>query len=443
MGNKRNDHRYHSIQIITEFENTKNRLQSIRNEYFKNQSIDDNIRPKITALTNATIRLKGRLDYILQTNSKIDFSKTDSLLINILRISIFGLIYDSRLPAYAIINSAVELAKKLANYRAAGFVNAILRKLNIKFQNLPDWESKYEKEAKWHSIPNWLYKKWAEKYTENDLKVLLDEINKNPPNNIRFSPLEISSKVLISRLNKYSIKAKKNEGLTNFLKINSGLTAVLGTELFKTGKISIQNPASGAIINLLDPKEGDLIIDACAAPGTKTLQIAEKLSDNDLVLASDINPKRVKMGEDDLNRHNLKNIKWSVKDAACDSFQPVKKILIDAPCSGTGVLARRPDIRWRRKKSDIERFSELQFMILNNMSKYLLRDGIIVYSTCSLEEEENWSVIQRFLNLNSKFVIVPAKLDYPKSWINSMGCIETLPHIHDVDGMFAAKLKRN
>ena len=96
-----------------------------------------------------------------------------------------------------------------------------------------------------------------------------------------------------------------------------------------------------------------------------------------------------------------------------------------------------------RKKSDIERFSELQFMILNNMSKYLLRDGIIVYSTCSLEEEENWSVIQRFLNLNSKFVIVPAKLDYPKSWINSMGCIETLPHIHDVDGMFAAKLKRN
>ena len=436
------DFRYHSVILLSEFDKTKNQFQFIRNKYFTKESIDSRTKSKVTALTSSVIRLRGRLDFIICNNAKINFKKTDVLLINILRISTFGLLFNPNLPAYAIVDSAVELAKKLTNNKGAGFVNSILRKIDKDFSSLSDWESKYEKDIEWYSIPTWLYKKWERNYKKTELKKLLKKINNKPPFNVRFSPLEISSKDIITELNKDLIQLGENKSHNNFLKVKNGLSRLLSSNLFQKGKISLQDPAAGTVIDLLELKEDDIVIDACAAPGTKTLQIAQKLSKGGMVLASDINPTRVEMGKADIKRHNLKNIKWFVKDATTDSFESVGKILIDAPCSGTGVLGRKPDIRWRRNKSDILRFSRLQFAILNNMSKYLLQGGEIVYSTCSLEKEENWSVVERFLNLNSAFVIIPAKLGYPKGWINNEGCLETLPHLHGVDGMFAAKLKR-
>ena len=359
-----------------------------------------------------------------------------------MRISVYGLSFTVDPPTYAVVDSAVELAKKLTNSKGAGFVNAVLRKIVKKLNRSSDWKSKYREEIEWNSVPTWLYKKWEKEYKETDLKVLLNEINKRPYVNLRFSPSEISSDTILDELNKDSIRVEQNEIHNNFLKVKYDLRGLLTSKLFQSGKISLQDPAAGEIVNLLNLKNNDIVIDACAGPGTKTLQIAQKLSDTGLVLASDNNPKRVMMGERDVKRHKLTNIKWSVKDASKDSFKLVKKILIDVPCSGTGVLARKPDIRWRRKKGDILRFSELQFSILKNMSKYLRKGGEIVYSTCSLEKEENWSVVERFLNLYSNFIIVPAQIDHPKGWINNKGCLETLPHVHGVDGMFAVKLKR-
>jgi len=439
---KINDYRYHSVKILSEFDKTKNQLQVIRNKYFLEKSIDSRTKSKVTALTNSVIRLRGRIDFIICNNTKINFKKTNVLIINILRISTFGLLLDENLPIYAVVDSAVELAKKLTNNKGAGFVNAILRKIDKKITSRPDWKSRYENNIEWYSIPTWLYNKWEENYKKAELRSLLNEINHNPSFNIRFSPSKMSSKIIIKELNKDSIEVQENTNHNNFLKIKNGLNRLLSSNMFQKGQISLQDPAAGAVINLLKPKDDDIIIDACAGPGTKSLQIAQKLSQAGLVLASDINLKRVKMGITDIKRHGLENIQWSVKDATKDSFKLVKKIIIDVPCSGTGVLSRRPDIRWRRKKSDILRFSELQFLILKNMSKYLLIGGEIVYSTCSLEKEENWSVVKRFLNLNNNFTIIPSELDYPKGWINSKGCLETLPHIHGVDGMFAAKLKR-
>ncbi len=436
------DYRYHSVEILSEFDKTNNQLKFIRNNHFTNKVIDHRTKSKVTALTNSVIRLRGRIDFIIFDNAKINYKKTNILIINILRISVYGLSFTVDPPTYAVVDSAVELAKKLTNSKGAGFVNAVLRKIVKKLNRSSDWKSKYRKEIEWNSVPTWLYKKWKKEYKETDLKILLNEINKSPYVNLRFSPSEINPNTILEELNKDEIRVEQNEIHNNFLKVKYDLRGLLTSKLFQSGKISLQDPAAGEVINLLNLKNNDIVIDACAGPGTKTLQIAQKLSDTGLVLASDISPKRVMMGERDVKRHKLTNIKWSVKDASKDSFKLVKKILIDVPCSGTGVLARKPDIRWRRKKGDILRFSELQFSILKNMSKYLRKGGEIVYSTCSLEKEENWSVVERFLNLYSNFFIVPAKLDHPKGWINNKGCLETLPHVHGVDGMFAVKLKR-
>jgi len=148
------------------------------------------------------------------------------------------------------------------------------------------------------------------------------------------------------------------------------------------------------------------------------------------------------LGKNDLERHGHSNIEWSVKDGTKDDFSPADKILIDVPCTGTGVIGRKPDIRWRRKPEDIKDMAKLQFQILNHMSQFLNPGGTLVYGTCSLEPEENWNVVEHFLKLKSGFQLVAGSSRLPNEWMNEQGCLQTLPHVHGVDGMFAAKLKR-
>ena len=147
------------------------------------------------------------------------------------------------------------------------------------------------------------------------------------------------------------------------------------------------------------------------------------------------------MGKKDLNRHGQHNIEWSIKDAREDTYPIVDRILIDAPCTGTGVLSRRPDIRWICKPQDIKLASTKQAEILNNCSRFLKAGGAIVYATCSVEPEENWNVVDRFLKLNGDFSIVSVPSAIPFDWIDERGALRTLPHIHGVDGMFAVRLK--
>ena len=160
------------------------------------------------------------------------------------------------------------------------------------------------------------------------------------------------------------------------------------------------------------------------------------------VYASDISPNRIAAGKKDTKRHRKKNIEWSLKDASKDSYNIADKILIDAPCTGTGVIGRKPDIRWRRKKNDIKKFSNIQLSIINNCSKYLKKGGVLVYATCSMEPEENLKVIEQFLNLNSDFVIDKIPNSIPKHWIKDQVALNILPHLHGIDGVFAMRMKK-
>lgn len=156
----------------------------------------------------------------------------------------------------------------------------------------------------------------------------------------------------------------------------------------------------------------------------------------------DISESRIRDGKNDFKRHGKKNIQWYKKDAINDEFPMTEKILIDAPCSGTGVLRKKPDIKWRRSINDIRILTKIQLSILNNVSKYLKKGGTLVYSTCSLEPEENWNIIKEFLKLKPNFQLITKHSVIKDEWINNNGCFETFPHRHNVDGMFAAKLTR-
>tara|TARA_S200000501_G_scaffold339840_1_gene347849 strand:+ start:45773 stop:47098 length:1326 start_codon:yes stop_codon:yes gene_type:complete len=438
-----NDYRNACVEILfqTEFRNLQ--LNYVRHKFFLKSNLKTSIKSRISVLTDQVTRLRIRLDHVIKHTSGKKKEQIELRFMSILRIAVYEILFDCRVPNYAAVSSAVDLSKHFFNKKSAGFANAVLRKIIRHVESNPRWIKDLSLDKEWHSLPNWILDRWLNRFDSNDFKNLTSLINSRPSTHIRFDANRISKKEVIYNLSKINIITEISGTLDNFLKVKTGISRLLSCQLFSNGLISIQDPAAGGCVELLNPKQGEIILDVCASPGTKTLMIAEKIKGNGLILASDISLERVKHGRKDVSRHGFTNIKWIKQNAKSDKFQMADKILVDAPCTGTGVLARRPDIRWRRKKEDVGKFSKIQIDILNNISKYLKIGGELVFSTCSIEPEENWGVIENFLSSNSNFNLLPSNSSLPKDWVNNNGCLETLPHINGVDGMFAAKIIRN
>jgi len=357
-----------------------------------------------------------------------------------LRIGFYEIIFDQKVPDYAAVNSSVNLAHKFTNKKTIGFTNAVLRNLVRTKDKDHNWYKELKCKSGWSSIPVWMEKRWQKNFGEKNLAKLIEFINQ--PSEV-FIRCDIDSDSMEKNIRSLEAEGIKTELYSNnFLKILSNESKVLSSKLFKNGDISIQSPSSSAIVDCLGVEDGDVVLDVCAAPGTKTLQLANLVGVGGFIYASDISPERVSLGQKDEQRHGKKNINWSLKDARRDAYCKADKILIDAPCSGTGVIGRRTDIRWRRRESDLKKFTNMQLSIINNCSKYLKKGGVLVYATCSIEPEENWMVVDQFLNLNSNFVIIRIPNDVPKQWVKDNKALYIFPHEHGLDGIFAIRMKK-
>ena len=204
--------------------------------------------------------------------------------------------------------------------------------------------------------------------------------------------------------------------------------------------ISIQNPANGFVVKLLNPKKGDSIFDGCSAPGGKSMYINELTGGDVKINSYDIDNKRIDVMNKYLKNCKINNIKCQQKDLMHDLIPNYDLGLIDVPCSGTGVISKRVDIKWRRKQTDILEMNKIQNKILNNVAQYLNSGGTLVYSTCSIEKEENWEIINNFLNSNDNFRLDIASKFIPDEYVDENGCLSIFPPIHDLDGIFAARL---
>ena len=434
------DARYLAVKILNRFEKQNERLSQVRLKVFSQTKPEIQSRSRAMVLTNEMVRLKDRLDLLIEGISKRKIDRLDPSLRSILRIGFYEIMYDENVPDYAAVDSAVNLTKSLLNRKASGLTNAVLRNLLRAKEKNQDWDLPYRKNQKWYSLPGWIQNRWKKQFGESGFFELAKRVNQLPHTFVRIDLTQNSIDQVKLILDELEIESTKYSDL--FLKIGAGAGKILFTDLFQTGQISIQDPAAGAIVELLDPEIGDTVLDVCGAPGTKSLFLAEKVGGSGKVLAYDLEKVRVDMGKRDFNRHGKSTIEWDVKNAARGEFPMADKILIDAPCTGTGVMGRKPDIRWRRKPDDITDMAKLQFQILKNVSQYLNPGGTLVYGTCSLEPEENWNVVEQFLKLESDFQLVTGSSHLPEAWLNEQGCLHTFPHIHGVDGMFAAKLRR-
>ena len=437
----RQDARFLSVKILNRFEKKNEQLVMSRNQVFssfKPESID---KSRAMVLTNEIIRLRDRLDLMIEDVSGRKINRLDPSLLSILRVGFYEIIYDESIPDYAAVDSLVNLTKAVLSRKASKLTNAVLRNL-IRYRDKDsNWDESLKKKPKWVSLPIWLQKRWKYQFGESGFFALVNCINQNPKIFVRIDLTKNTVDDAKESLLESGIEVENYSD--SFLKILTGSGKIFSTDLFQSGQVSIQNPVAGAIVELLDPLKGEIVLDVCAAPGTKSLFIAERVGEKGRVLASDLDQLRVNRGKNDLDRHRRKNIEWSVKDATQDNFPMADKILIDAPCTGTGVIGRKPDIRWRRKPKDISDMATLQMKLLKHMSQFLNDGGTLVYGTCSMEPEENWNVVEQFLKLNADFKLMTGPSQVMPDWINEMGCLSTFPHIHGIDGLFAARITRS
>ena len=432
-----------AYNILNHFDSFKEKIPVLLDQSFnKFSGISNKDRNRIIASVNEVVRFRGLLDHIIEKGSKRKIQHVNPKLRNVLRLGLYELLFDELVPDFAAIHSSVELAKRNINRRSSSMVNAVMRNIQ-RFNDLDDdWKKKLIKEKVHLTYPDWLVKKWELQFGHKETLKLCNTLLIKNDMYIRLNVEKLNIGEMHSIFLKDEIDVSEHKDLKYFFKVNSGREKILDNSLFKSGMISIQDPASGAVVNLLDLQKDEFILDACAAPGTKSLLMAQKVGVNGKIYAYDINNRRVSQGKKDILRHNYKNIDWYVADASKDEYPTYKKILIDVPCSGTGVIGRRPDIKWRLKEGDIKKMSVLQKSILANMSKYLEPGGKIVYSTCSLEKDENEDVVNDFLAKRKDFKLVVSNSLLPDKWITSDGFMYTSPNKTKTDGLFAAVLQK-
>ena len=349
---------------------------------------------------------------------------------NVLRAGLYEVVMDEITPAYAAVNAYVEIAKRTLGNGPGKLTNAILRKATeLNSISKPD---NCELNT-WHSYPLWLWEKWTKQFGRNKTIALVKYFNERPKMDIHRNDSQLSHEELNSFCDEHDINIELWNNSEIFYKVQRNMAEL--NILIVAGKVSVQNRASGMVVELLDPKPGETILDVCAAPGTKAAYTAELMAGDGKLYVSDSRSDRLEKFE-----QTFENIAVDVKDASKDEYPIADAVLIDAPCSGTGVIGKKPDIRWRRSQNEMNEFVALQGNILNHMSQFLKPVGRIIYSTCSIEPEENWGVVDAFLKLNTNFYMDMETNIIPDSWLDNRGALAPFPSESKTDGMFAVKL---
>ena len=441
--------RLSALHILNEVEEKEVFLDPLMDrEYEKLPSLD---RALLKELVYGTLQWQGYIDWLINRYAERKTANMGSIVRNALRLGTYQLLFLNKIPAFAAIYESVELVKEKDGLPPSGFVNGVLRAIlrDKEAKRIPDLKDDSVRNiAVKYSQPEWLVKRWTARYG-------IDTARKWYKNNISLPPFTIRvNRVLIDR-----------DRLANILfeeGINSEKTpySPIGLILEKPGDITrlhsyqkglfyIQDEASQLVPFLLSPRSGDHILDACAAPGGKATQLAELIGDRGEVLAVDQSPDRLNLLQRNLKRLGLTSVKPRQLDLTKEDQELQKrgfnKILLDAPCSGMGVLRRHPEGKWEKREVLLAAYSKIQSNLLDGVSKSLKGGGILVYSTCSTEPEENEKVIEKFLNSHPGFKVENPKASLPEPchrFIGKDSFFRTYPEAHNMDGFFAVRMMK-
>jgi 16S rRNA (cytosine967-C5)-methyltransferase len=400
------------------------------------------------------------LDYITNKFSSTKTKKLQTEILIAFRLAVYQIFFLENSKEFVVVNESVEYIKKKIDMRASKFVNAVLRNilrnkdhilLDIEAMKNSSKESdKLEYLSIKYSYPILLIKKFINQFGRDKIEEVLQKNNEEAKLNIRVNTTKISKEELKKRLEQKNIVctdckiAEKGMTLDNISNLEN-------LEEFKNGLFSVQSESSMLVGQVLNPKENSMILDICAAPGGKTMDIAERLNNTGSVISRDLYEHKIKLVKNDVKRLGLKNVKVQLADASIFDEKVESKFdycIVDVPCSGLGIIRRKPEIKYKKQEDNKDGISNnnlfnLQYKILENASRYLKINGELIYSTCTTDKKENIELVKYFIEKNPNYELIDISTETKSIFETSKkGYIEIYPHIHDLDGYFIAKIMK-
>ncbi len=391
-----------------------------------------------TSLVYGVIKRQLTLDYIIGQYSKIKLKKISDYILEILRTGIYQLLYMDKIPQSAAVNESVKLSKRYGHGASAGFVNGVLHSVIRGGVQYP--HDSAERLSVEESFPLWLCREWTDSFGQEFAKDLMRAMNREPRLCLRANTLKISAGELAGRMPAGEVSALYPQAV-----LCSGFDIAASAE-YQDGLFTAQDISAMLAGAVLAPKKGETVIDLCAAPGGKTTHLAQLMENAGRILAFDIHAHKIKLIEENAKRMGISIIEARQGDAAIhesslDSL--ADKVLADVPCSGLGIIRRKPEIKWNKKEeSNLE---QIQYSILENAARYVKPGGEVVYSTCTLRRQENEDIIRRFLAEHRAFAPVDFQAKLPQALQKDTvreGHVTFYPNTDGIDGFFIAKLKR-
>lgn len=422
-----------SLEMLIEI-NEKGKYSHLvlRDVLDKYQYISKQERAFLTRLTEGTIEHQIELDYIIDSFSKTKVKKMKPLIRNLIRMSVYQIKYMDSVPDSAVCNEAVKLSRKRGFGQLSGFVNGVLRNIarnisKVKYPNETDI-NKYLSVK--YSMPEWIVEQWIADYGKEKAIQILEGFYSEKPISIRTNLTKCTPVQLKERLESEGVRVEQVADLDYAFTI-SDFDYLMGLDSFNEGWFYVQDISSMMVAESCEVNAGDYVIDVCAAPGGKSTHIAELLGGTGMVEARDLTEYKVSLIEDNINRHELSNMKavvWdaTVHDDAADNKADV--LICDLPCSGLGVLGKKTDIRYKMSKEQEAELAGLQLKILDTVHRYVKTGGTLIYSTCTIDTLENEKNVELFVERHPEFKLVSMRQMYPGQT--------------GADGFFIARLKR-
>lgn len=396
-----------------------------------------------TEIVYGTLRRLKTIDMILASLVK-DLSVMDKKVLTILRVAIYQMKFLDKIPPYAACNEAVELAKEVSE-KDGKLVNGILRNYLSKDGNVEiNFRNKIDELAFNLSFEPWMIRMLIKQYGEAEAVRILEELNNTPGVTVRVNNIKADYEDVFEELESEGYEVEEGEVCPEAISITGG-KGIEKNQAFIDGKITVQDESAMLIAPLLDIEDNLTVIDLCCAPGGKTTHIGELLNNTGKVLAFDLYPQKLELVRENAERLGITNIDLGEMDATKLNVNLIglaDRVLIDVPCSGIGIIRKKPEIKWTKKRSEIKELVEIQRQIMDNAWEYLKKDGVMVYSTCTVNKEENQENITWFLNkhkdakIEKIFVGREENLRY-----DDLGTLTIFPNQY-MDGFFVTKIKK-
>ncbi len=441
-----------ALKVLIRWETKKPLLDEVVSQVLDRSVLPDpRDRGLVTELINGVVRHLLLIDYYISRISRIPLEKMDPEIRNALRLGVYQILF-TRIPSAVAVNETVKILKRRRGPWIIGFVNAVLRELieNKEKITLPPKEmDQVDHLCIAYSYPRWLVERWVLRFGPEEAEALLKAGNKCPPLVVRVNTMRVSRDQLLLYLKAEIPQATKTTFSPEGIILKGYQGRITELRAFKVGWLQVQDEASQLVSHLLSPRPGERILDACAGVGGKTTHLGEIMRNTGRIYALDLYQWRLERLQGNAKRLGITNIEIMTADATRAlerlGIKSFDRILIDAPCTGTGIIRRHPDIKWARNPKDLKIVTERQIDLLISLAPLLKPGGIIVYATCSLELEENEDIISKFLDRERGFVIESAKKFLPpqaKELVDEQGFMRTYPHRHNLDGFFAARLRK-